>query len=182
MKYVQTNLEDIPQRISEDEYKKVKDNIGAYPNWYVGLVGFCASFSSKFFAGYARGFKADGITKRDRSNEAIRNLIKQAPNLKNVKFICSNFLDLNDDISNYVIYCDIPYKNSTKYKTEEFPYDIFYDWCRKMSENNVVLISEYHMPNDFKCIWEKETKVNFDSNRTSKDKNNIRTEKLFIYE
>ena len=50
-----------------------------------------------------------------------------------------------------------------------------------MSKNNTVLISEYNMPDDFTCIWEKETKVNFDSNRTSGEDKNKRIEKLYIY-
>ena len=49
-----------------------------------------------------------------------------------------------------------------------------------MARYNTVLISEYNMPEEFKCIWQKETKANFDSNRTAGDKNNIRTEKLFL--
>ena len=50
-----------------------------------------------------------------------------------------------------------------------------------MSKNNIVLISEYWMPDDFTCIWKKESKVNFDSNRKSNDNKNKRIEKLFIY-
>ena len=55
-----------------------------------------------------------------------------------------------------------------------------HDFLRKLSENNIVLVSEYNMPNDFTCIWEKETKANFDSNRTTNDIKNTRIEKLFI--
>ena len=36
------------------------------------------------------------------------------------------------------------------------------------------------MPEDFECIWEKETKANFDANRNSNDYKNNRIEKLFI--
>ena len=50
-----------------------------------------------------------------------------------------------------------------------------------MSKDNVVLISEYNMPDDFTCVWQKETKVNFDSNRKSNDEKNKRVEKLYIY-
>ena len=113
---------------------------------------------------------------------AIKNLKKQAPNLKDIEFINCSFLDLpKDKIKGYVIYCDPPYKDITKYKTESFPYNEFYQWCRDMSENNIVLISEYHMPEDFTCIWEKETIVNFSSNRTSKDNKNQRIERLYIF-
>lgn len=84
-----------------------------------------------------------------------------------------------NNTSNSVIYCDIPYRNTTKYKTETFDYERFYEWCKKMkSQNNIVLISEYNMPEgDFECIWEKEHNVNLDSNRASKSK---RIERLYI--
>lgn len=172
-----------PETISEEEYKKVKNNREQYEDWYVGLVGFCASFGSIYFDTYARAFKADKITPRDMPNEAIRNIIKQAPKLKNITFKCKNFLDIDkSQINNYVIYCDIPYKNTTKYKTEQFPYEEFYEWCKEMSKNNTVLISEYDMPSDFTCIWQKESLVNFSSKRAMKDKESKkRVEKLYIY-
>ena len=171
-----------PKTITEEEYNKVKFNKEQYEDWYVGLVGFCATFGGKYFGGYARGFKSDGVTPRNHSNEAIRNIIKQAPKLKDTIFECKNFLDIDkSQFKNYVIYCDIPYRNTTKYKTEPFPYEEFYQWCRDMSIHNTVLISEYNMPDDFTCIWQKESKVNFDSNRQANDKKNLRIEKLYTY-
>ena len=50
-----------------------------------------------------------------------------------------------------------------------------------MAKNNIVICSEYWMPDDFECIWEKETNANFDCHRKSKDESNKRTEKLFIH-
>lgn len=176
LQHIQINIDDVSLHISEDEYIRVRDNKEQYEDWYVGLVGFCSTFSAKYFGGYARAFKNDKVTPRDMSNEAIKNLLKQAPNLKDIKFNCKDFRDIKN-INNYVIYCDPPYRDTTKYKTENFPYEEFYDWCRKMSKDNIVLISEYNMPEDFKCIWQKESKVNFDSNRKNSDK---RVEKLFI--
>ena len=182
LKYARDYSDLLLLHISEEEYNNVKNNKDNYEDWYLGLVGFCATFGAKYFGGYARGFKEDKITPRDLQNEAIRNLKKQATNLKDIKFYNCSFLDLpKDKINNCVIYCDPPYRGTTKYKTEEFPYEEFYQWCRDMSENNTVLISEYNMPNDFTCIWQKETKVNFDSNRTSNDNKNKRIEKLYIY-
>ena len=114
---------------------------------------------------------------------AIRNLKKQSPNLKDINFYNCDFRDLpKDKIKGYVIYCDIPYKGTTKYKTEQFPYEEFYQWCKDMAKDNIVLISEYNMPKVFRVIWEKETKVNFDSNRKAEDKANKRVERLFIYD
>ena len=177
LKYVANLNNSIPDMISEEEYNNVKNNKENYPKWYVGLVGFCSTFGAKYFGGYARSKKDkfDG----EKSYLALKNLNKQRDNLINIKFECCDFRDIKD-ISDYVIYCDPPYRNTTKYKTETFPYEEFYDWCREMSKNNIVLISEYWMPNDFECIWEKESKVTFDSNRKANDDKNKRIEKLFV--
>lgn len=180
LKYAQNLDNKIPQHISEKEYLDVKDNKCNYPDWYVGLVGFCATFSAKYFGGYARSFKSDGITPRDMSNEAINNLEKQRKYLTNINFTNCDFKNINH-INGFVIYCDIPYRQTTKYNISDFPYEEFYDWCIKMSKNNIVLISEYNMPEDkFECIWEKEHKTLIDSNKKSDDNSNIRIEKLFI--
>ena len=82
------------------------------------------------------------------------------------------------------------YEDGQKIKWDEFG-DVIYgtihyglfdlDGSRKMSKNNIVLISEYNMPSDFECIWSKETLANFDSNRKVNDDKNKRVEKLFIY-
>ena len=50
-----------------------------------------------------------------------------------------------------------------------------------MSKDNIVLCSEYWMPDDFICIWQKETKVLIDSNRSLNEDKNKRIEKLYIY-
>lgn len=145
--------------------------------WYQGLIGFC-SFGCKFWGGYMAAQK--GETSGERTKSYFKSLKRQSELLKDVKFKHCSFQDINTNISDYVIYCDPPYKGTTKYKTEDFPYDEYYDWCRKMSKNNIVLCSEYWMPEDFECIWSKETKANFDSNRKVGDESNNRIEKLFI--
>ena len=175
-----TDIESIPDVILEDEYNKVRKNKSDYEDWYVGLVGFCASFSAKYFGGYARDSKEDVTGKWTRG--AIKNLKKQSVNLTNIEFRCCSFLDIpTEDINNYVIYCDIPYRDTTKYKTSDFPYDDFYNWVELMSINNTVLISEYTVPDGYEVIWSKETRANFDSNRVSGDDNNKRVEKLFKF-
>ncbi|WP_249311928.1 DNA adenine methylase [Congzhengia minquanensis] len=180
LKYAQEHETELPERILENEYKEVKQNKENYPDWYLGLVGFCASFGAKYFGGYARDSKDDNSGKW--SAGAIRNLKKQISNIKDVKFINLNFQSLPlDKIKNYVIYCDIPYRGTTKYATDSFPYEEFYEWVKVASVNNTVLISEYSMPDDFTCIWQKETKTLLDSNKSKADKNNIRIEKLFTY-
>jgi len=166
-----------PMHISEDEYNDVRLNRDKYPDYYVGLVGFNATFGSKYFGGYARGFKADKITPRDIPNEAIRNLMEQVPNIQDVKFVCDDYLTLNETkMSNWVIYCDPPYQDTTKYVTGGFEYDTFWQWVRDTSKNNFVFISEYNAPKDFECIWQKNVTTSL---KVHEHEN--RVEKLFTY-
>lgn len=167
-----------PEHITEDEYNSVRKNKENYPAYYVGYVGFHSTFGAKYFGGYARGFKADGITPRNESNEAYRNTMKQLQNVLDVNCVCWDYTKV--EIKNAVIYCDPPYKNTTKYETDSFNYEEFYDWCRKMSKYNIVLVSEYNAPDDFECIWSKETLANFDCNRGNDIEKKKRVEKLFI--
>ena len=176
LSHAKYNSDEFPCGITKDEYIAVRDNQGEYFDWYVGLVGFCASYNAKYFGGYAGECKTkEGVRHYDQ--EAIRNLKKQSKNLQGIKFLHMSFSDYDvDKIKGYVIYCDIPYRDTTEYKTNDFPYDEFYEWCEKMAKNNTVLISEYNMPEDkFECIWYKEHKTSLDKN----DNQKTRIEKLF---
>lgn len=167
-----------PEEITEELYKDIQRNKEKYPDYLVGYVGFQLSYGGKWFGGYRR----DKIGKRNYSLEAYNNTLNQISNLKNIKFGCVDFREIPlGKIKGYVIYCDILYHGTTKYKTETFPYEEFYDWAKAASVNNIVLISEYSMPEDFTCIWSKETKTLLDSNKNKGDDGNIRVEKLFIY-
>lgn len=149
LKQAQKDTGVFPETITLEEYKNVKDNKEKYPDWYVGLVGFCASFGGKFFNGYGQDSKGN----RNIPNERTRNLIKQSPNLKDIQFTCCDFRNIK-------------------------PNDEFYNWCRQMAKNNILLVSEYNMPDDFDCIWQKEIKTSLCIDRAKTDSK--RTEKLFI--
>lgn len=62
-----------------------------------------------------------------------------------------------------VIYCDIPYENTNKYKSG-FDHEAFYDWAEK--QEHPVYISSYEMPKErFKCIWDCATNSNLNADR-----------------
>lgn len=169
LKHIQETTDDLPDTITKDEYNAVKANPDAYADWYVGLVGFCASYNGKWWGGYANGVKTKIGTVRNYTDEAIRNLKKQAPNLKNIAFFVGDYTR-GSNAKGYVIYCDPPYRDTTKYATGDFDYDQFYAWCKEMAKNNTVLISEYWMPDDgFECIWQGNLKCTLDkASRTDK--------------
>lgn len=100
--------------------------------------------------------------------------MSQVQKVKDVNFVDWDYQDIS--LSGAVIYCDPPYQNTTKYATDMFDYVGFWNWCREMSKNNFVFISEYNAPNDFECIWMKDVKTSL---KVHEHEN--RTEKLFIY-
>ena len=57
-----------------------------------------------------------------------------------------------------VIYCDIPYENTTSYTTGNFDYERFYKWCQeKAFEGYQIYVSSYELPEDlFILVWEKQ--------------------------
>ena len=178
LNHVKLTTDDIPEEITKEHYYDVKNNQSNYDEWYVGLIGFCGSFSSKFWGGYA-SHGNNPKYKKTPFNQSINNIIKQSVNLKDIKFECKDYKEL-DNLSGYVIYCDSPYKNTTGYNSA-FNHAHYYKWLRKISLENIVLISEYEMPDDFECIWSKKVKVVIDSNKKENDNKNNRIEKLFMY-
>ena len=172
-KYMQTDNFNLPF-VGEIEYKNIQNNKENYPKWLVGYVGFQLSFGAKFFGGYRR----DKAGIRNYENEAQQNLKAQQNLIKDVEFVCGSYDKVKLE-QNSIIYCDIPYKNSTKYNTSKnFDYDKFYDWCiDKHKEGHKVFISEYDMPEDrFECIWSKEISSSLTKDTGSKKG----IEKLFI--
>ena len=169
-KYMQKDNFELPF-VGEEKYKEIQKNRENYPKWLVGYVGFQLSFGAKFFGGYRR----DKAGVRDYENEAQQNLKAQQNLIKDVSFLCGSY-DEVELVPNSIIYCDIPYKDTTKYNTSKgFDYDKFYNWCvEKHKEGHKVFISEYYMPEDrFECVWEKEI-------ANSLAKGSKGNEKLFI--
>jgi DNA adenine methylase len=106
-----------------------------------------------------------------------RKTFKRAIDLQGIQFYECDYKDWTY-VKGALIYCDPPYINNFKtwpknYKG--FDHKEFWEWCRIMSANNIVIISEYSAPSDFKEIWSK-TFINYNYKSTK-----LVTEKLFIY-
>ena len=164
-----------PNEMSKGRYLNIKENKWEFKPALVAIAGFCATYNAKWFGGYAGIVKTKIGTYRDYYDESIRNILKQVPKIQNVEFRYGDYKQYSN-VKNTLIYCDIPYQGTTQYGTSKnFNYDEFWEWTRNMSENNIVLISEYNAPCDFKCIFEKQLTTTLDKNSRKKD-----TEKLFI--
>lgn len=173
-----------PDFISEDEWKDVRGQMDLkYEKHYIGFVRLCCSFGADWNGGYARNVKKDkpnaellNSTTKSYCKQSKNNILKQIPNLIGVEFIYDDYIN-HTKFENCLIYCDPPYESTTSYSIKTFDYPKFWDWCRMMSQNNLLFVSEYKAPDDFICVWEGELITNFASQRNEATHN--RLEKLF---
>lgn len=160
-------IETLPEYISKEHYSNVREcynnQSDKYPDWYIGAVGFLASYNAKFFGGWAGIVHTKAGTDRNYYDEAKRNLLKQIPNLKDVSFSCCDYKEYTG-YKDCLFYLDIPYKDTTSYTMNKaFNHDEFWDWCRELSKDNIVMISEHIAPDDFNCIWSAPVKRTLDN-------------------
>ena len=182
----QTAPDDIPAHGNREWWDKAKTIYQKYKGssemanemelWSIGAIQFFGSFNN---GGFSRGF-ASSSAQRDYYNEAYRNFLKQtqSPLYQDIKFICEDYKNLIN-FHNCLLYCDPPYQGTKPYgyKFEtNFDYNYYWDWIRKMSQNNLVVCSEQVLPDDFDIIWKTQT------TRTNSTNNNFKaTEKLGMY-
>jgi len=136
-------------------------------NYSSALRGFyllsCA-YSSIWGAGYREGrfFR-----------QFRKTLLKM--DLSKVSFTNKDYREVVSGLKGKFIYCDPPYKNN-KFNNKFFSgfnHKEFWDTVRLLSKDNVVVISEYTAPPDFRVVWEKTMNTNYSG------QNKLHTEKLF---
>ena len=161
-----------PTIVTEEEYNILKNETDSSAQ--KGYVGHQYGFGGKFFKGYAvkYGKKIDSTT-------ASNRVVKIAKKLKLVKFSHGDYTQFSN-LEGYVIYCDPPYINTETHYASSFKSKDFYDWCRTMSKNNLVFVSEYNAQDDFIEIWSKSSKLSGVSKSEGKHKSKVRTEKLYL--
>lgn len=176
-KHLTENPDDeYPKEISYEHYSDVRANKEKYPDWYVGYVGFLASYNGRFFdGGYAKTvISKTGVT-RNYYREAKDNIFRQLPHVVGVKFACLDYSESKP--RNMVVYCDIPYFSTKQYSTsKDFDHEKFWQTMREWSKNNIVFVSEEHAPDDFECVWQQEIIRTQDNTKRTKA-----VEKLFRY-
>ena len=147
-----------PKIVVESEYQHIKEHKGECNPALVGYAGFALSFGAKWFGGYRRdvaGTKGSYTNMKKQSGTAYRSIMRQIPKLKDVIFQCCNYQELSIPESS-IVYCDPPYRNTTKYKSGDFDHDLFWNWVRNISkQGHKVFVSEYTAPDDFRCVWSK---------------------------
>lgn len=157
-----------PNKCTEQTYLRLKK---AQPSGAKGFIGHQCSFGGIFFGGFiGRYGKSTNITK---SSEKVRRI---ASKLANVKFSYGKYTQYSK-LKGYIIYCDPPYSGTQCRYGEQFDTEKFHRWCDKMSEHNIVFVSEYSKPDG------DVTEVYKSNARTRKAFGNQTTgsEKMFVY-
>ena len=172
-------LDKLPEEMTYEIYDKVRKDYreqnGVYEDWYIGAIGFLASYVGRFFEGGYSGLSDDSSC-RDYYKESLRFIKNQVKDLTDVEFRCHDYRALGAEIESSLIYCDPPYKDTKEYENAKaFDYECFWEWVREMSKKNIVIVSETVAPDDFNCIWERKIQRNVGGN------NKYRVEKLFIH-
>lgn len=176
------NLKELPTFVTKEHYSEVRKSYNTqdkkFEDWYIGAIGFLASYNGRFFdGGYSGLVKTKSGNIRNYYDEAKRNLEQQSKNLNDIKFKHCDYSDINKFLKGFVIYCDPPYKGTKQYgSSKNFHHDNFWEWVRYMSKNNIVLVSECQAPKDFKVIWEQEVLRTVDNTKRIKS-----TEKLYVF-
>ena len=160
-----------PEEISKEQYKYIKEHKDE-DMALSGFVGFGCSFGGKWFGGLAANKRGDNYCRR-----ANKSVLKDMGGLQNATFLCLDYKDVEIP-QGAIVYADPPYDNTTGYSLGDFDSNEFWGYVRKLSETNIVLVSEEKAPDDFVSIWHKEQKRMIDN----VNKNIFtRTENLFVH-
>ena len=139
----------MPSEVSKEEYHRAKNNPDENKA-LTGFVGFGCSFGGKWFGGYASN--SDGLNYAKCTRNSLSKKMKP---LMSAKIFNGDYRDVVIP-NGSIVYCDPPYKNTTGYSnSDSFDHDIFWQYVRDLSKNNIVFVSEVSAPDDFEVVWEK---------------------------
>ena len=155
-------IDRLPTDVSKELYYYIKTSTTC-PDWLKGFVGFGCSFAGKWWGGYGECERGYNYAKGS-GNSIGRKMV----GLKDVLFVCGDYFDIVMPATQSVVYCDIPYKNTTGYSYTSssngtFNHTQLYEWCYKMkAQGHIVLVSEYEsgVPLNLvnNIVWCKESK------------------------
>lgn len=162
-----------PKSCSIAKFDKLKHS---EPSPEKAYIGFGTSFGGIYYCGH--------VCKYNGQMYDFSSKIKTyASDMKHVKFFKREYgYYTPEKCKKYIIYCDPPYQNTTNFYRDDktfqklsFDNIKFWNWCRQMSKENIVIISEFSAPSDFISIYE------FDSKRLSARNTDTKTEHLYIH-
>lgn len=153
-----------PSAVTEEEYEAAKRDFSNPKRR--GFVGVGCSYSGKFFGGYARGNDSKGRP-RNYANESRQNVLRQAAGMRDARLTSISYLEMAIPDGS-VVYCDPPYRGTTRYATSDFDSDKFWNWAADLSATCRVFVSEYQAPAEWECVWSTEAHSSLTQNTGAK--------------
>lgn len=155
------------EALKEEFHKAVFEK--NYYNRYLAIKRFLKIYDNLNNAKCDKRLQCQDIERYKRCQD-----IERYTRCQDIERTCTSY----DEIEikrNSIIYCDIPYRNKTKYKLQNFNYEKFYDWAENQTQP--IFISECEMPEErFKCIWQKAKRRTYSSTNNCE----VVNEKLFV--
>lgn len=142
-----------PKECSKQMFEELKRNGQETPE--KGFIGFVWAYRSKYFVSY---FSNPGLGRIEKNIKDVKNIgILLNKNKDSIKITKNDYKQFSN-IKNAIIYCDPPYSSSNQYYNDDrtqliFNHSEFWDWVRRMSKYNIVIVSEFTAPDDFKEVW-----------------------------
>jgi site-specific DNA-adenine methylase len=138
---------ELPDNISKSQYLQYKNNYDTTP--LRTFVGFACGFCGKKWGSYKVDIKRKVF---NCAQLAKRGLLKKKPGLQNCELMARDYQKIEP--SNMLIYCDPPYFRTDCSTTQlkNFDNQVYWDVMRRWSKDNIVVMSEYSMPADFKEV------------------------------
>lgn len=123
-----------PANCSKKEYNIVINDKDSAEKGYLGHV---CTYRGSYCGAYFKNKQSKLDSNRNRVIE-YGKIFKSV----DVKFSNGQYTQFSK-AKNSIIYCDPPYDNTEQRYIEKFDFDMFKEWCIKMSRNNIVLVSSY---------------------------------------
>jgi DNA adenine methylase len=165
-----------PSVVTEEMYHTAKG--GEYDAALTAFIGFGASHSGKWFAGFIKpDHKINNAVNKKGELWARDSLLKKLNRFEDTHFFAANFLECYVPAYGCLIYCDPPYDDTTAYGAVP-PFSTVKFWERVRwleGHGHTVVVSEYQAPADFSCVVEIVTKTDMHT-KNGKDR---RVERLF---
>ena len=154
LKHIQAGGQVPGNKIMTREYfEYIRSNKDKVEPWLAGYVNI-SGVGEGIDNGYCHN---DGHCQNYYDTRA-RQFVKDAPYIQGIEFHSTDYFNVPLPEKSCLIYCDPPYANTTEY-VDKFDHKIFWEWAKqKTLEGHKVFVSEYTAPENWMCIWKKETK------------------------
>ena len=159
-KYLQESEKlEVPETVSEEEYRDILQNEGVYPDWLLGYsIGI--AYGGVYRGGYARTSTVDNPNIYvERHNKNMLRHWEDARQEGVVEFLCGDYRSIDYKPCS-LIYCDPPYKGVIGYRSlnEKFDHTAFWEWAEYMTrQGHTVIVSEGEAPEGWEIVYDHMT-------------------------